>query len=176
MELLLALFAGFALWPLWALIIFAVVCIADIALIHNNRVGTGSVILVVAIAILGYATTGVNPFMWAWNNFWNILILIPVWLLIGGVWSVPKWYFFSTDNAKRLRKAGATKRGRDTFWFNNKARITGWIIHWPFSILGFVFGDMLSRLANKIWGYFSGVYASIEKHVYKDFKDDPDGY
>lgn len=172
MEFLLALFA----LPFWALIILFIVFVADIALIHNNRVGTGSVLLVLTAAILGYGIAGVNPFMFLWNNLWTILLSIPIWLIIGGVWSVVKWYFFSIDNARKLKKAGAKKRSRDTFWFNNKTRITGWIIHWPFSMLGFIFGDMLSRLASKVWGSFSGIYTSIEKKVYKDFEDDPKGW
>lgn len=118
-------------------------------------------------------TTGVNPFSWVWANLWNILIFIPGWLAIGGVWSLPRLYLFGRDNVKRLKKEGVTKRGRDTYWYNNKARITGWIIWWPFSMISVVFGDLLSRIvvkiATRIWGLLSGIYARIEEHVYKDF-------
>lgn len=171
MEFLLALFAGFALWPLWALLLFGVIILIDVGLIHNNRLGTGSVVMVLGIMALGYFGTGVNPITWAWANLWNILLFIPVWAFIGGCWSAFKWWLYSTDTARKLRKQGITKRSRDTFWFNNVYRISGWIIHWPFSMIGFVFGDMLTRLGKAVWRSFSGIYASIEKRAYHGFDD-----
>ena len=179
-ELLLALAAGFALWPLWGMILFGIICLVHTVFLHNNRWGAGTGVLLGGAAILAYMTTGVNPFSWVWANLWNILLFIPGWLAIGGVWSLPRLYLFGRDNVKRLKKEGVTKRGRDTYWYNNKARITGWIIWWPFSMVSVVFGDLLSRIvvkiATRIWGLLSGIYAKIEKHVYKDFEDDPHGW
>lgn len=51
-ELLLALATGFALWPLWGMILFGIICLVHTVFLHNNRWGAGTGVLLGALQYL----------------------------------------------------------------------------------------------------------------------------
>jgi hypothetical protein len=171
MGLVLAIWALPWLW-LGALFLL---CIADVILTESECFGWGTFILLAGIVTIAWVGGDVNVFKWTWFNLTDVLKFTAVYVLIGVLWSVVKWYFYLVKIRKELkanlasgvRRVGDT-RPRRSFAKNNKARITGWMAHWPFSIVGTIVGDFLLELWNTIYEWLSGVYERIETRVFKD--------
>lgn len=177
MESLAGMYAGFMLWPWWALMLFIIMCLFDAALLEIEREGTGTAIMVIGTGAFIWIFSGVNPFLYVWNNPDTTIILIVVYSLLGGIWSVPKWFLYSIKqrnkellNAKVARRK--PQRPKSSYVRNNKARITWWISHWPFSIIGTFIGDFLVQIWDKVYEMFDGLYTRISDYVYKEFEND----
>lgn len=54
----------------------------------------------------------------------------------------------------------------------NKRRITGWIVYWPFCIIGAFFGDFIGRLANIAWVWLAGTFQRISNHAFSSRFDE----
>ena len=68
--------------------------------------------------------------------------------------------------------AAHPKRPSDSYARENKGRIMGWIAHWPFSMVGSVLGDFLTRIVKSIYNVLSDLYDRMANHVFKDFDQD----
>lgn len=174
MEFLTSLFAGLLLWPWWGLGLFFVLCLIDAVLVENDSEGWATAMLLIGIFSLSWMFGSTNPFVFIWNNLGGFLLYLLVYAGIGGVWSVFKWYLFllkERDHVLLVTKQFGTKaqRPESSYARNNKSKITGWISHWPLSIIGTFFGDFLLRLWNYVYKIFGNVYNSISDAVFADF-------
>ncbi len=53
----------------------------------------------------------------------------------------------------------------------NKARITGWMIFWVFSAIGWLLNDPFRRLANFVFNLFKGTFQRIADRMFRNFPE-----
>ncbi len=51
---------------------------------------------------------------------------------------------------------------------SNKAKITAWMIFWPFSMVGTVLNDPVKRIFTFLFGRFKHLYQKMSDGVFKD--------
>ncbi len=170
MDFTLGLFTGLLLWPWWGLGIFVILCLIDAALVENESATFGTAMMVIGTGILVWLAGNMNPFVLMWQNFGGVLLFFFGYFILGGIWSLFKWYLNLINVRDAMKEKGKTERPRNSYARNNKARIMAWIGHWPFSIVGTFFGDFLYRIGRTIYNHLGGTYERIEKHVFGDMK------
>jgi len=170
MEFTIGLFAGMLLWPWWGLGIFIVLCLVDAALVENESATFGTALMILGTSALIWVAGGMNPFTLAWEHIGVVIPFFFTYFIIGGVWSLAKYYLFLTNVKTDMKERGVTERPRNTYMKNNKAKLLAWIGHWPFSIIGTFFGDFLYRIGRTIYNTLGGTYERIENHVFGDMK------
>jgi hypothetical protein len=52
----------------------------------------------------------------------------------------------------------------------NKYRVTGWILYWPFSVVNYIFGKLLQDILDAIIKMFRSVYHGMADMVFKDIR------
>jgi len=172
MEFALGMFAGLILWPWWGLGIFILLCIVDSVLVENENASFGTGMMVVGTAMLVWLAGDMNPFVLAWDNFGNILKFFVVYFAVGGLWSIAKWYLYLIGVRDDMRQRGEKKRPCRTYARNNQARIYAWIGHWPFSMIGSLFGDFLGRIVKMIYRSLTNLYDRMANNIFKDFESE----
>ena len=168
MEFTLGLFAGVLLWPWWALSLFVLLCLIDAALVENESATFGTLLMIVGTGALVWIAGDMNPFVALWQNLGAVILFFFAYFIIGGVWSLFKWYFYLKQVRRGMNKNNDRERPYHSYAANNKAKIMAWIGHWPFSIIGTVIGDFVFEIGRKVFDYLGGTYARIEKHVFGD--------
>lgn len=168
MEFLAGMLTGMLLWPWWGISIFIVLCLIDAALVENESATFGTFMMIVGTAALVWLAGDMNPIALAWENLGAIVVFFFGYFVVGGIWSLFKWYLHLTNVRAEMKEYGKKERPRESYARHNKGRIMGWIGHWPFSIVGTFFGDFLYRIGRTIYNYLGGTYERIEKHVFGD--------
>ena len=87
---------------------------------------------------------------------------------LGLLWSLFKWRQHllgeATQESLQRRREDAKKKGSEVSYMavtdpaHHKQRIVSWITLWPFSVLGYVLGDMLLNIGNWLYSLLGGVY------------------
>ena len=141
--------------------------------------------------------TTFNPFVWAFENMQTLLVYAVLYVVVGALWSIFKWWVFVGDKAREYRARreelraeydGYTRTGSNpkTFeqWVRARAhptmpsaksearRIQFWIAWWPFSMLNTAIGDFLFRFFRAVYDYLSGIYNAITKRRFAEFDGD----
>jgi len=172
----LGLVAGFLLWPWWAMSLFALVCVVDVVCLECEAEGWGTGILIIGVAALAWLAADVNVFAWVWANLTNIVKFLLAYFFVGAIWSVAKWYFFLLKVREGIKAIverdgiGETTRPWDSYASRNKGRILSWIGHWPLSMIGTLFGDVLTRIVKSVYNILSGLYDKIGDSVFAEFQ------
>ena len=141
------------------------------------------------IACFGAAvlTFGAAFFTFVMLNLKIILIGIIGYFVLGGIWSIFKWYRLnikirnsynrainnnsSKDYAKSYAKEINSVRSFPPVANEQKSTIVFWIVSWPFSIVTWILGDFVVDVCNYIYELLASVYTSITKSIFADFKD-----
>jgi len=169
MEFTLGLFTGMLLWPWWGLGIFALLCLVDVVLVENENASFGTAMMLIGTGVLVWLAGETNPFTLAWDNIGDIIKFFVGYFVVGAVWSIAKWYLYLLK--VRDNMSGSTKKRPDeSYACNNYDRIGGWIGHWPFSMIGSLFGDFLSRVVKTVIRVLSNLYESLGNVVFKEFE------
>lgn len=143
--------------------------------------------------------TTFNPFAWAWENLRALLIYAVLYVAMGALWSIFKWWMFVGDKARAYREKRAGWRGDyETYlqvnpppiplpfekWVqmyrsrplpsaaDERHRIQFWIAWWPFSVLNTAVGDLLFRFFRAVYEWLSGIYNAITKRRFAEFDGD----
>ena len=58
---------------------------------------------------------------------------------------------------------------------DNKARVTGWIVWWPWSALWTILNDPIRRLANAIYNQLQDAYQALADRVFAKFEVEDEG-
>lgn len=102
------------------------------------------------------------------NNIYKVIAGTLIHVALGVFWSILKWRWHCIDY-------WATHKVRSTDYFDetnpsyNEARITGWMIWWPFSFSWWVLHESITRFYNFLHIYnflhrnLLGVFSSISK-------------
>lgn len=188
-EVALALLLGVASLPWLWLGAVILLCCADVALTEAEAFGWG--ILMLGSGVVGVAWIGadVNLFTWAWAHLAEVLLLGLLYLCVGGLWSIVKWWRYLVkvrDEIVKIRvkyaespigqvdaeleKDKRPRRPSTETAYYNKHRIVGWIAHWPFSVVGSLIGDVLLQIFRRVFDLLRGVYDRIYGHVFADFE------
>ena len=170
MELTAGILAGLLLWPWWGLGIFIILALINAALVENENATFGTILMVVGTGLLVWIAGDMNPFALAWEHIGAIIPFFFTYFIVGGVWSVAKYYLYLTNVKAEMKERGYIERPRSTYIKNNKAKVMAWIGHWPFSIIGTFFGDFLYRIGRTVFNALGGTYERIENHVFGDMK------
>ena len=56
--------------------------------------------------------------------------------------------------------------------FDNKQKITTWMVYWTFSMIGTFLGEWLINLWNVIYNLFGNLYDRVGNSVFKNFEED----
>lgn len=170
MEFVLGMFTGMMLWPWWGLSIFVLLCLVDAVLVENENASFGTFMMLVGTGLLVWLAGDANPFSLAWENVGNILKFFIGYFVVGGLWSIAKWYLYLLKVRDNMRDNRQTERPHESYAYNNYDRIAGWIGHWPFSMIGSLFGDFLARIVTTITRFLSNLYENMANNVFKDFE------
>jgi hypothetical protein len=161
---------------------------ADVALTEAEAFGWGVLALVGGVVGIAWIGADVNLFTWAWAHLAEVLLLGLLYLCAGGLWSIFRWwrYLVKMRNAllaehghygespigqvdAELGKTKPLKRPSRAYAVNNKHRITGWIAHWPFSMVGSLIGDVLLQIFRRVFDLLRGVYDRLGNYVFEGF-------
>jgi hypothetical protein len=177
MEFALGFATGFLLLPWYWMSFLGLLLIVDTVLIENDCFGWTTTSLLVGVGLASWLGAGVNPLAWAFDNLADLVEFFLLFWLIGALWSVFKWYLFLLkirDEAKdRAKRYGTKLERRPTYSYasENVWRITSWIVYWPLSMVGSLFGDILTRIVKTIFNVLSGLYEKMANSVFADFEE-----
>lgn len=168
---------------LW-LLALSLVFVLDVVLCENDAFGWATFLVITGTGLVAWLGGEVNVFAWTWANLADIAEFLLAYFLVGAFWSIAKWYLYLLKVKEKVEagtwaygyreRPDASKdakiRPRETFARNNKARIMGWIAHWPFSAIGALFGDLLNRIVTHIYRVLSGLYDRIANRVFSGYE------
>ena len=118
MEFVAGLFAGMLLWPWWALSIFVILCLIDAALVENESATFGTLMMVIGTGALVWIAGDMNPFALVWQNLGAIVIFFFAYFIVGGIWSLFKWYLYLTNVREDMKEHGILYCGlRNRTWY-----------------------------------------------------------
>ena len=176
MDLAFAFVLGFFALPWMWMGALTLLFIVDIVLCENEAFSWGTFLLIAGTATVAWLGGDVNVLAWTWNNLAEIFKFLIFYFMIGGLWSIAKWYFYLLRVRDRQKnwitpKEEKRKRPDASYARNNKGRIMGWIGHWPFSMIGSLIGDVLARVVESIFNVLRSLYDRIGNHVFADFEE-----
>jgi len=182
MDLAIGFFLGFFALPWMWMGALTLLFIVDVVLCENEAFGWGTFLVIVGTGLVAWLGGDVNVLSWTWNNLAEIFKFLIFYFMVGGLWSIAKWYFFllkvrekvrsgAYDRAYRSDESTKNKRPEASYAKNNKGRIMGWIGHWPFSMIGSLFGDVLKRIVENIFNVLKSLYDRIGNHVFSGFEE-----
>ena len=189
------LFAGFLALPWYVLSILVIVFLCDVGAASKDEFAFATVAIVIGLLLvsgLGWWTAGFNPLGWAWNNPVDVITGFVAYSLIGCLWSVAKWKLFLRKMFKRSEVSFAKemekfqrslsrpsgmlepvkRRPSESFANNNAGRLTGWIFHWPFSMLSVVIGDIIIRFADSLYKALHGLFERMARAQFAGYEDE----
>jgi hypothetical protein len=177
------LFAGVFALPWYILAILVIVFLCDVGAASKDEFAFASCAIlagVVLVSGLGWWTEGFNPISWAWNNPVDMITGFVIYALTGCLWAIAKWWLFLKKSHKQAEidhektmtlfrhdlKNGFAQasdepkrqRPRESFATSNVGRLTGWIFHWPFSMVGVIIGDFILRFADILYKALQGLF------------------
>ncbi len=133
------------------------------------------------------------------NNPTSILVHIGLYVVLGALYSVLKWFLFVKNKKNEYLKEkkefveGKLKEGRcestiKASWkesfgsfesfakyltpSKNKGKITFWIIYWPFSLLSLILRDLTVEIATFVMNKLGSVYKAVSKGQFSDIEED----
>jgi hypothetical protein len=151
--------------PWYVLGILVLVFLIDVGSASKDEFAfaTGAVVVgLLLVSGLGWWTEGFNPLSWAWNNPVDMITGFVGYALVGCLWAVVKWWLFLKKVHKRAERdwdgKSPKRRPSESFASNNAGRLTGWIFHWPFSMLGVIIGDFIIKFADTLYKTLQGMF------------------
>jgi hypothetical protein len=148
-ETILSALAVGTFWFWFTVVISSIIFIASI---ENDHYATPSILAIVLGALF-------------WKTIIAIAIVIGIYALVGIVWSLFKWFRYvqkiSTQFTERYGKTLTESQLRDlkneVRVSQHKARLTGWIAWWPWSLTWGLTGDLF----NSLYDFMVNIYQKI---------------
>lgn len=158
-----------AIGTFWFWLIAVITSIIFIASIENDHYATPTITALVLGIVYWKPISAIS-----WQT---ILLAIGIYALAGVVWSLFKWYRFVKAKSFCLRERyGDTlsQEEMDTLRrtlsvSQNKARLTGWIAWWPWSLIWNITGDFF----NFLYDTMVHAYQKIADHALGKFNVKP---
>ncbi len=174
MEILAGFVLGMFTLPWLWLLAVSILCIVDVVLCENDAFGWATALLIGGVGLVAWLGGDVNVLSWTWANLAGLVKLFIGYLLVGSLWSIVKWYFYLLKIRDRVKESSHDKNTRpvDTYARYNMDKLIGWIGHWPFSMIGSLFGDVLTRIVTSIYRVLSGLYDRVANSVFAGFEEE----
>lgn len=113
----------------------------------------------------------IDAFNYVKDNPEQILLWFGLYLVVGVIWSVVKWFFFLHDKKiyyKERKKSGYS----DSFVLptaaQNKYRILSWMYYWPFSTIWTIINQPIKRAFKFIYAKIESTFDKISASVFSD--------
>ena len=92
----------------------------------------------------------------------NIILAFLGYIFVGFIYTIPKMKFYLRKHRNSL-KLGASPVDAfvNRFLENNKIRVYGWVVFWPFNFVNTLTSDVISELFNYIYERLGKVYYRI---------------
>lgn len=144
-------------------------------------------LFVSAIIMVGIITLPV-VINFVMSNILMIVIGFVVYFIVGGIWSIFKWWRFNVDIKKQYDEIiaknpnasmSAILNSFEGYAYNDiltipplasnmKSKIVMWIVSWPLSIITWILGDLIVSICNSIYDILGNVYSKITKSIFGD--------
>lgn len=154
-EVVFAFFAGLIWWEILAFIVFSGFIIG---VAWNEK----AIVPVVLLTVMLF---------WNWSGSGSVLTLDSLlnsaffllgYLLIGVLWSFKKWRDNVATAIKEYKTEREVRYHLDTSYdIDNNLY---WVTFWPFSVIGFLLGDLVQQLIER----FKGAYTYITNKMIND--------
>lgn len=195
----LSLFVGFTVW-FWVWVAFVglilSICVAW------EAPGWATVTFLAACGLSDWAL-GTHIYASVMQNPLVMLEIFAVYILIGVIWSMPKWFFHVREiREDYLYDVNRFLWSRDreqnnqipedlvADWLRspefrrwdgeipplaskNKSRITLWMMYWPISMVWTLIDEPVRRTFNFVYEQIQGVYTRISEHAFRDLPPVP---
>lgn len=135
---------------------------------------TQSPTLAFFLAIVGLCSylfvNNINIFTWLQTNALILFFGSIIYLIVGGLWSIFRWWDLCNDTARRLINDPSSRTATDIdVWirarmpniFQSKRRIIAWIELWPASMFWYLFSEVLTKVGRWIYERLGRVYQRI---------------
>jgi hypothetical protein len=174
------LFAGVLALPWYVMGILVIVFLCDVGAASKEEFSFATVAMVIGLMLvsgLGWWTGGFNPLAWAWNNPVDVITGFVAYSLVGCLWCILKWKLFLRKLFKRAEAEFDSSsnrkktRPRESYYSNNAGRLTGWIFHWPFSMLGVIVGDVIIKFADTLYKALSGLFERMARAQFAGYEE-----
>lgn len=164
------------------LIIWAVICLVFV----SYEKGVGAFVATGIAGVVACFVAGFNPFTWLWANPLIFGQLCIAYVGIGLIWSSVKWYAKLRKSRKLYLEAKAdwVAKGKTEQSFietvrgaygdkeryaptvsRNKSNLGFWCIWWPFSIIAFMFEDLIRELWNLSWKFLKNMFEGMRRRT-----------
>lgn len=157
-----------------ALVLFVIV---ETALVENAAFGWATLMLI----ICGLAGTGlgvINIVPWILHNPISVLWLFIGYLVVGTGYSVIKWTLYVYNKVAEFKEYGGN--ATSSIWTRykpyvseNKERILGWMVFWPFSAAWTLINDPIRKSFNFIYNHISNFLQSISDRAFANLEPQP---
>jgi len=121
--------------------------IIELVCFNSGYLSFGYFVFLISLLFVSYGYE-INLFLWVFNHPITTLKFIGGYLIIGGGWSLIKWYIHLCNiraeiktNLKKNRTS-LIKKSSENYLSYEKNEIIGWITYWPFSIMDTLFGNI----------------------------------
>jgi hypothetical protein len=159
------LLAAFAFGTFWFWLLATIASVIIISCVENEHYPTPSIVAIL-LGVVYWKAIVAAP--------WHLIALVAgVFVLIGLLWSVFKWFRhvnktvaqYRNDYGTTLDESRMDGLKRECSAYNHKAMITGWIAFWPWSLLWSLTGDFFSMLYDAM----TNIYQKISDHGVSKF-------
>ena len=106
------------------------------------------------------------------ENPWQITLYVLLYLFVGTIWSLIKWYMYLIEMRDHYKKYGSGSYYKDNYSLNeNKERILNWMVYWPLSVFWILIKHPLRNMFKWIIKTFGAQYQKISDNVLKDLNE-----
>jgi hypothetical protein len=132
--------------------------------------------IIAALGALWYFTTA--QLWWPLHHPWQTLLYVAGYFVVGGVWSIVKWWFVETARFREAKDEFERRQFPRDQWAEFVAKrktavrvhtedFAVWIAFWPFNLVWTVLDDPVRRLVKRIAAELRGVYQRITDYVWQ---------
>lgn len=137
---------------------------------------------------LSYWFGAIDP-AWLQEHYMGLLVSIPMYIAIGGLWVVFYWYRYVVRRLaeyKAIKVEWETSKSTKTLqdYWQNRMPFADWIVpplvskhrallmrvwaYWPFSIIEYTLTKVVKEVWNSIYAHLSHVLQQISDNIWKD--------
>jgi hypothetical protein len=153
----------------------------------DTSVGVIETISLLAVLLILQFFSNVKVFTYIWAYPVRSVGFLALYLLVGGVWSIGKWWFAETSKFHRVKEEFLRRKNitgskiteefqedwrktvehQKTNPRDQQSRFLGWIAYWPWSLFWTILNDPLKRAARRVYHELQATYQRITDHVWK---------
>lgn len=168
----------FALGTFWFWLLIVAVVISIVAITEQEDSNSWHWSILIGLPILLYFTGCKEEIISLLNYIQakpvTIVICFIVYLILGTVWSISKWYLYLTNLREYYRTYPYNfNSNKEKFSAKyNKERILNWMMYWPFSGVWTLINDPIKKSFQRIFKGLENRFQKISDDITKEFDND----